>query len=111
MKYDIKVKVGKDELSFGKGVILLMQKVEKYGSLSAAYKEMNMSSSKAWKILNKAQNDLGFALLESHAGGKDGGSTRLTAKGKEIMEKYNSMMAEIDKFTFDTFQKYFEKGE
>ena len=55
LKYDIKVRIGQKEASFGKGVIELMEGVERTGSLSAAYKAMNMSSSKAWKIIQRAQ--------------------------------------------------------
>ena len=68
LKYDIKVRIGQKEASFGKGVIELMEGVERTGSLSAAYKAMNMSSSKAWKIIQRAQQDLGIVLFESKSG-------------------------------------------
>lgn len=107
LKYDIKVRIGQNEASFGKGVIELMEGVEQNGSLSAAYKAMNMSSSKAWKIIQRAQQDLGITLFEGRSGGTDGGHTVVTAQGKELMRKYRSMMIEIEKQAEVSFQKYF----
>ena len=68
---------------------------------------MNMSSSKAWKIIQRAQQDLGIVLFESKSGGADGGHTIITAQGKELMRKYRSMMLEIERQAELSFQKYF----
>lgn len=50
-KFDLKIRLYNQEKSFGKGVYELMKKVQSFGSLSGAYKDMKMSNSKAWKIL------------------------------------------------------------
>lgn len=107
MKYDVRVRVGKEELSFGMGIVQLMEGIEACGSLSAAYKQINMSSSKAWKILRKAENDLGFALVESQSGGVDGGKTVLTKRGKDFLKSYRSMSDEIKGFAQEAFDRYF----
>lgn len=79
--YHVKVRVYNESIDFGKGVAELLQRIEATGSLSAAYKAMGMSASKAWKILRRAEADLGFALVSSTAGGKSGGSSVLTPGG------------------------------
>lgn len=107
MQYDIKVRVFQKEPSFGKGVVMLLKGIEKHGSLSAAYQEMGMSSSKAWKILNRAKQDLGYPLVESHSGGTNGGKTIVTSKGKDLMTRYEMMMKEINQATEVAFEKYF----
>ena len=66
--YHVKVRVYNESIDFGKGVAELLQRIEATGSLSAAYKAMGMSASKAWKILRRAEADLGFALVSSTAG-------------------------------------------
>lgn len=48
-----------EEPDFGKGVAQLLSLTREKGSLSAAYKSMGMAASKAWKILNRAEADLG----------------------------------------------------
>ena len=44
-----------EEPDFGKGVAQLLSLTREKGSLSAAYKSMGMAASKAWKILNRAE--------------------------------------------------------
>ncbi|WP_337373058.1 winged helix-turn-helix domain-containing protein, partial [Phascolarctobacterium succinatutens] len=80
--YHVKVRVYNESIDFGKGVAELLQRIEATGSLSAAYKAMGMSASKAWKILRRAEADLGFALVCSTAGGKSGGGSVLTPEGR-----------------------------
>ena len=82
--YHVKVRVYNESIDFGKGVAELLQRIEATGSLSAAYKAMGMSASKAWKILRRAEADLGFALVSSTAGGKSGGSSVLTPEGRAV---------------------------
>ena len=48
-KFHVKVRVYNEEIAFGKGVAQILALVQRHGSLAAAYKEMGMSSSKAWK--------------------------------------------------------------
>ena len=61
MRYKLKIQIGNNEPNFGKGVVELLELCDKYGSLSKAYKEMGMSNSKAWKIIKRAQEDLGMS--------------------------------------------------
>lgn len=109
MKYDVRIRVGNNDLSFGKGVVDLLEGIKEYGSLSTAYKHMNMSSSKAWKILNHAQEDLGFSLVETKTDGKNGGNTVLTSQGQKLLGDYKAMSEEIKTYSETIFNKYFEK--
>ena len=65
-----------EEPDFGKGVAQLLSLTREKGSLSAAYKSMGMAASKAWKILNRAEADLGVKLVERKSGGKQGGGSK-----------------------------------
>ena len=98
-----------EEPSFGFGVIHLLKKVDEYQSLSKAYKSMHMSSSKAWKIINKAEHDLGFQLIDSQSGGNKGGSSSLTQNAKKLVEQYEMFYNDIDKFASERFKHYFKE--
>lgn len=87
-KFDLKIRLYNQEKSFGKGVYELMKKAQSFGSLTGAYKAMKMSNSKAWKILKRAEEDLDMPLIERISGGKDGGGSKLTQEGEELLEKY-----------------------
>ena len=106
-KYHVKVRVYNEEIAFGKGIAQILSLVEQYGSLAAAYKEMGMSSSKAWKILHRAEADLGFSLLKSVSGGANGGGTVLTQEGKMLLEKYKEFDKQVQSFAKAAFIKIF----
>ena len=106
-KYHIKVRLYNEEIAFGKGIAQILSLVEQHGSLSAAYKEMGMSSSKAWKILHRAEADLGFPLLKSVSGGAHGGGTVLTDEGKMLLEKYKEFDKQVQSFAQVAFIKIF----
>ncbi len=105
--FHVKVRIYNKEIAFGKGVAQLLRLTESLGSLSAAYKEMGMSSSKAWKILHRAEQDLGYALVTSSSGGRDGGGSCLTPEGRELLERYDAFECEVQRQARDAFRKYF----
>ena len=107
-KFDLKIRLYNQEKSFGKGVYELMKKTQSFGSLSGAYKDMKMSNSKAWKILNRAEEDLDMPLVERISGGKDGGGSKLTQEGEELLEKYEKFIKEMNEYAGARFKEIFE---
>ena len=106
-KFHVKVRVFNNELAFGKGVAELMELTERFGSLRAAYQSMGMSSSKAWKILRRAERDIGHKLIEATAGGAHGGSAVLTEEGKTLLAAYSAFDREVQEQAEKSFAKYF----
>jgi|Cm1ome_3_1110798.scaffolds.fasta_scaffold14713_3 hypothetical protein len=106
-KFDMKIRLYNQEKSFGKGVYELMKKTQTFGSLSGAYKDMKMSNSKAWKILKRAEEDLGMPLVERVSGGKDGGGSKLTQEGELLLEKYEKFIQEMNDYANIRFKEIF----
>ena len=79
---------GEGERVFGEGPYRLLKGIESSGSLRAAALEMNMAYSKALRILKRAEQAFGMPLTTRAIGGRDGGGSRLTPEGKELLEKY-----------------------
>lgn len=107
LQYHLKVRVFRKEGAFGPGVAELMQHVEETGSLSEACRRMGMAYSKGWKIMKRAEEDLGFSLMEGSRGGSHGGRTLLTQEGKSFLEKYDSFMKELEESAKKAFSRYF----
>lgn len=105
--FHVKVRVYNKEIAFGKGVAQLMRLTETFGSLSAAYKAMGMSSSKAWKILHRAEADLGYTLVTSSSGGRDGGGSCLTPEGIELLARYEAFEQEVQRQAASAFSRHF----
>ncbi|MBC8587190.1 winged helix-turn-helix domain-containing protein [Paratissierella segnis] len=107
LKYQLKIKIYKDTPSFGPGVVEIMELVEETGKLSEAYRIMGLSSSKGWKIIKRAEDDLGFPLIISVVGGNGGGSSELTKEGIDILNRYQSFINEVKIDADKAFKKYF----
>lgn len=78
----------KQEKFFGEGPCRLLHAVEETGSLRAAAQSMGMAYTKAMKILKNAEKALGFPLTVRTTGGRSGGGSCLTVKGKEWLKCY-----------------------
>jgi len=83
--------IEKDNKSFlGKGRVELLKKIDKYGSISKAAKDMKMSYKAAWDavdIINKLAKE---EAVEKISGGKGGGGTRLTDYGKKLIKTFEA---------------------
>ncbi len=94
---------------FGEGPCRLLRCVEKTGSLRAAAMEMEMAYSKASRLLKQAEENLGFSLTTRIAGGKDGGGSRLTPEGKQLLIQYENYRDACIQANRELYRKFFPK--
>lgn len=87
----ISVRLFKDEKCFGPGIAELLDGVEELSSLRAATMRMGMAYSKAWRVMHECEQQLGFKLIDTVAGGKNGGGARVTEQGRDLLEKYRAL--------------------
>ncbi len=109
LTFQIRTIVHRNENSFGPGIVRIMELVKETGSLSKSYNIMGLSSSKGWRILKRAQLDLGFPLIISIAGGSGGGNSKLSDEGEEFLENYYKFTEELNQEAELLFNKYFSK--
>jgi len=78
------------ESLLGKGGAMLLEAIEREGSLTKAAKSLNISYRYAWGYLRKIEKRLGKSVVETFKGGRDGGGgMRLTPLGRYLLRKYN----------------------
>ena len=92
---------------FGPGLFHLLQHIDKTGSIHAASKEMGISYSKCWKLLNRAEEQAGFPFLRRQSGGLHGGNSVITEEGRKFMEHYEALLEELREMTQVAFRKHF----
>lgn len=109
LKYHAKLRVYRTGKDFGPGMAELMELVRTHGSLSAACREMNMAYSKAWKLVKKAEADLGITLMEGSRGGEHGGRTVLTPAGADFLDRYLAFSKASQEALDRLFLKHFSK--
>lgn len=79
----------KGEPVFGDGVANLIEKIDQYHSVLEASKEIGMSYRYALHRITLAEERLGQSLVtRSRGGAKGGGSSEVTAFGKDIVKRY-----------------------
>lgn len=85
----LSIRLFREEKCFGSGIAQLLRLVEEHHSLRAAAQAMDMAYSKAWTIVGRCEEELGFALLIRATGGKHGGGAALTPEAKTLLETYD----------------------
>lgn len=82
----------------GPGRIELLSKIAEHGSITQAAKSMKMSYKAAWDAIDQMNNLAGEPLVERTTGGKGGGSTHLTPRGRQLVENFRLIEQEHRRF-------------
>ncbi|MDO4636642.1 MAG: TOBE domain-containing protein [Lautropia sp.] len=82
----------------GKGRIALLAQIDESGSISRAAKVIGMSYKAAWDAIDLMNNLAGQPLVERTTGGKGGGGTRLTLRGRQLIQNFRILEHEHRRF-------------
>jgi molybdate transport system regulatory protein len=91
---------------FGDGKWRLLKAIDQKASLRAATASLGISYRKAWGDLQKAETQLGIALIEKHRGGKEHGSASLTEEGRKWLKAYSMFRSDVEKSVEKAFKKH-----
>lgn len=78
--------------SLGPGKVGLLEGIERTGSLSAAARQLGMSYRRAWLLLHSTNEGFAQPVVELSVGGRDGGGTRLTDFGRQLVADYRAFV-------------------
>ncbi len=106
----IQIRLTASEPFYGPGVQNLLSWIAKTGSLQEACFHMDLSYSKGRKMIKQLEQQLGAPVVQRWTGGSGGGGSVLTEKGKNLMEAYENLVASVQDFTDQAYQKYMGKG-
>src|SRR5579872_524589 len=71
--------------------IELLESIERTGSITRAAKQVGLSYKAAWDAIEAMSNLADRPLLVRTTGGRHGGGTRLTERGRELVRLYRLM--------------------
>ena len=107
MRYSFTCRLFTEDKAFGPGIAQLLHRVEELHSLRSAANSMEMAYSKAWTIIKNSEKALGYPLLQSTTGGKNGGGAVLTEEGAALLRKYDEFCAEMRAYGDKLFAEKF----
>ena len=76
---------------FGPGKAALLTALREDGSIKAAATRLGMSYPRALKLIEQMNSSFAAPLVETQHGGSDGGGTRVTDLGQEVLDLYTAI--------------------
>jgi molybdate transport system regulatory protein len=89
----------------GHGRMRLLSHIAETGSISGAARAMKMSYKAAWDAVDQMNNLAGEPLVVRSVGGKGGGSTVVTPRGRQLIENFHHLEREHQRFIAELSQQ------
>ena len=87
--------------------VALLEAVEETGSLAKAAECMGVPYRTASYKLREIEEHLGVRLLAGQSGGAEGGGSRLTPEGREMVRRWRAFSAGLDEWVAARFREAF----
>lgn len=105
----VKISVEKETSFFDSRTKLLLILIQDTHSVRNACRQMALSYSKAWNMINSMEEELGYKVVDRKHGGKNGGKTYLTKEGSEFLEKFEAFEISVKNFAKSEFDRVFKE--
>ncbi len=107
LEYGVWLTNGESQEKLNDKLVKLLAGIQQSGTIRVAAESMGLSYRKAWGDLRRAEDFIGFPLVEKIRGGKDGGLSRLTPDGAELVEAFAQLHADFDAAIYRITKKFF----
>ena len=107
MRVVTRIRIGKNKIFMGKGVKEMLDAIEMHKSIKKATEYTGISYPKAMRMVRTLEEELGFPVVISEKGGSDRGGTRLTEKGKEVLETYRKIEKAVEEYAENLIDQEF----
>lgn len=97
------------EKFMGAGVLWLLYAIERTGSLRKAAQEINISYSKAYKMINNLESSLDKAVVVRKKGGQDRTGAELTPFGSKLCQLYSEFQEQAKKQIEEPYFEFSDK--
>lgn len=103
----VKVQLVRSEAFFGPGMVTLLKQIQALGSVREACEKTGMSYSKGWSLIRTAERELGCTIVDRSPGGKGGGAAQVSARGLELLKRYEQLEKEIARIAQEKYREIF----
>jgi len=105
-----KLTIAKEDVFFGPGVYQLLCALRTNISIRDSCDVMEISYSKARRMIRNLEHQLGFEVVCSSKGGMMGGHSYLTSEGERILIRYENYLKECNTAIENIFERYYSDG-
>ncbi len=112
MKSRMKIWIESDGgmMLFGDGKASLLEKIDELGSISKAAEAVGIDYKKVWKHIEIIERNINEEIVVKKKGGGEDSGTKLTPKGKELINAFREFRKEVIEFADKRFEERFIKG-
>lgn len=105
LHFEIGIQMVVTEPFFSPSSAQLLELIDKTGSIQTASDCLHISYTTAWKTINHIEQQLGYPVLERKAGGQEGGGSRLTDKGENLLRAYREFYSKVQEAGEQAFKE------
>lgn len=87
-----------DKPFVGIGRIVLLEQIDKYGSITKGAKAIKISYRKAWQLVEDMNKLSNIPLVEKHLGGAKGGGASVTDEGRRVIQEFYVLQNDVNHF-------------
>ena len=103
----VSVSLTKEKPFFDSKIAMLLMLVDETRSVRAAGQRMQLSYSSCWNIIRTLESQLNHTLIERSQGGAGGSQSRLTDRGRELLQRYTAYEKAIKEQAKRLYETYF----
>lgn len=107
VRQKISVSLAREFPFFDEKTAMLLSMIDETASVRKACSRMNISYSTGWNIIRTLESQLHCPLLERIQGGIGGGESRLTDKGRKLVDDFNRYVCQLSSDATKMFDEYF----
>lgn len=103
----VTVSLNKEKPFLDNRIAMLLMLVDETSSVRAAGQRMQLSYSSCWNMIRTLESQLGCTLIERSQGGAGGSQSRLTPKGRVLLQRYAAFERRIREDADSLYAEYF----
>ncbi|MBQ2919995.1 MAG: NTP transferase domain-containing protein [Oscillospiraceae bacterium] len=103
----VSVSLNKEKPFFDSKIAMLLMLVDETSSVRAASQRMQLSYSSCWNIIRTLESQLNYTLIERSQGGAGGSQSRLTDRGRALLQRYTAYEQALKEQANVLYAQYF----
>ena len=103
----VSVSLNREMPFFDRKTAMLLMLIDETSSVRAAGQRMQLSYSSCWNLIHTLESQLNFPLIERTQGGAGGSQSRLTQRGRLLLERFNAYEQMLRDTASELYESYF----